>query len=536
MSATFFEPVAGAPAAADPGLAAVAQMAALRRRQRAAAPAEASTAIPAPQTGATLFSSVSGGAASEPAARAPLAQPRNGAPLASDPLFGSLREAMAIAGLPGSSTVVVGPRPAEQRSIWGHLRRAASVAAVALSVTAGAWMAGHAAQQALGHADGQPRPAAATASAPSWAKVGQPSAALAPSASAANTAASPSAAAPGSRANNLAPMGYGGSTPAAQAPAADGLVALPIQIDDENPLSEQELAEALLPHDSFLATAVTVERLRLSVYFDPNANIGMGYCIPRRVAEYGKAHVREDFLRAGIEAKEADALLSGSRKRLKDVHITQSQALRLLIITKADYESIARNTVGDKAFGALSPERRDMLTYLAYNSSLRNFGNMANAVRRGQDHQAMAEMVPAFHDAAGAMQMNYRLASYLWSGWMGKLADAIHDPMRHEGLYANADGLASMERAYGFTGAKTKAARAHHAHAAPAKALPAQNAAPALSAADGHSLRAAHAQPPALNPQALRARLSGQRQQQSAAAAAAPAPTALERANANLSF
>jgi len=358
----------------------------------------------------------------------------------------SARLAMAkrLAQSAGLQTAFTGPRAPEQRSIWRHARWAIGAAALVATLAAAAFV----------HHSTPGGPGATAKSAPpAWSHAGALTAAQP-----ATTAKAPAAVAHDK--NLLAPLGYGSAV--IPQPVAPALLALPIPIDDANPLSEHELAVALLPKDPFLALAVTVERLRTKSYYDvAGANIGMGYCVPMRLAVYGKARVTQDFEQAGMSREQISDMLSGNRKKVLGVEITQSEALRLLMITKSDYVELARNVAGAKAFASMSLERQTALTYLAYNSNIGQFSQLASALAHGHDLEAMGEMVPSFRMSADApLQKNYRLGSYLWAAWTGTLSDAIGNPMRHEGLYANENGLSSFQRAYGLTkkvGAKAKA-------------------------------------------------------------------------------
>jgi len=224
--------------------------------------------------------------------------------------------------------------------------------------------------------------------------------------------------------------------------ALSKLLKLPIALDDAKPLSAQALATALLPKDPFLAIATQVEVPSTKPYFDAaGANIGMGYCIPQRLAAYGEPHVRDDFAKAGIDEKTSDLLLSKKRGDVLSAEITQSQALRLLMVTKEDYLLRAKRAVGEDVFNSLSVERQSALAYLSYNSNLSGFKKLPQAIAAGRETQAMREMTPSFRNENGALQKNYRLASYLWAAWSGHLGAALSDPAEHERLYAHDRGL-----------------------------------------------------------------------------------------------
>ena len=240
-----------------------------------------------------------------------------------------------------------------------------------------------------------------------------------------------------------APSWIPGAAKKAQKPK---LLALPVALDDKNPMNPQQLAAALLPKDPFLAMATQVERPATEPYFDAaGANIGMGYCIPQRRAAYGDQHVREDFAMAGINGKTIELLMSADRKAVETARITQAQALRLLMITKEDYLQRAKKVVGADVFDSLSVERQSALAYLSYNSNLGGFRRLPQAIAAGHETEAMREMTPSFRtEKGGKLQRNYRLASYLWAAWTGRLGQALSDPAEHERLYAHPKGLAAL--------------------------------------------------------------------------------------------
>jgi hypothetical protein len=230
--------------------------------------------------------------------------------------------------------------------------------------------------------------------------------------------------------------------------AARALLALPVSLDDKNPLSGQELARKLLPKDPFLALATMVEKPSLEPYFASPAgwNIGMGYCITQRLSDFGEDRVKADFARAGIPGRTAGQLLSENPKVVQEARITQSQAVRLLMITKQDYVDQARKAVGEKTFDSLPLERQSALAYLSYNANLARFSRLPRAIAAGQNVAAMSEMTPVFKTPEGKLQKNYRLGSYLWAAWSGTLGVAIDDPSEHERLYANSRGLSAFVR------------------------------------------------------------------------------------------
>lgn len=214
--------------------------------------------------------------------------------------------------------------------------------------------------------------------------------------------------------------------------------------------SNYDLAKAVLPKDTFLSLATAVEDVKTKVYFDPaGANIGMGYNITLRSAEFGEERVESDLVAAGMRESHAKALAEGERKAAKAASISVPGAVILLEKTAEDYRERAREDLGAEIFDKLPEHKQAALAYLAYNAGdIRDFRKMLRAIRSGDDQRAMMEMSTWWRDSEGKFQENHRLRAWVQAAWLGpqKLEEALEDPHAFEQSYANKQGKARLAR------------------------------------------------------------------------------------------
>lgn len=201
-------------------------------------------------------------------------------------------------------------------------------------------------------------------------------------------------------------------------------------------MSSSQIALKLLKVDPTLALATAIENVEHGVYYDPGGtNIGMGYCVTKRVAEYGRERVTADLMGAGLSKKEAQALLSGNRKAHKGIELTSAGTLRLLEITKPDYQRLAEEAYGKEAFDKLPSNRQAVLTYIAYNTgNVAQFKSLISAAHKGDHVKAMSNLAMRWKDHDGSWQTNNRSRAWLQAAWLGNdhLADALSNPMAFE--------------------------------------------------------------------------------------------------------
>lgn len=182
----------------------------------------------------------------------------------------------------------------------------------------------------------------------------------------------------------------------------------------------------------FEALAMTLEGLETKPYRDGcGLNIGMGYCIDARVREHGVDHVKNDLIGAGLPETSVAMLMGNDRKLQNSVELNRSQAVALLGITKNDYQTRARDIVGQRTFDGLSKNKQAVLTWLSYNTGegLGNFNNMLSAVRKNDTTEAVKHMTPYFSDG-GKMVPNMRAGSWLMASYWSEdaMKTAIHNP------------------------------------------------------------------------------------------------------------
>jgi hypothetical protein len=235
-------------------------------------------------------------------------------------------------------------------------------------------------------------------------------------------------------------------TKAAQAPATP-LARLPIEpLEGE---SSKALARRLVDKDTFFALALSVEDTPPRAYVDrAGANAGAGYCVDARRKALGDDAVRSDLQSAGFSLESIAHLMSKDPKRIESVEVDARQALRLLTITKPQYESMARAAMGAEAFEKLPKHRQDVLSYISYNTGgPEKFVNLLDAIKRRDDAAALSEMAPKFRwgstkSGKPKFKLNHRLRAWAQVAWMGpgELTKAIEEPVHFERSYAGSSG------------------------------------------------------------------------------------------------
>lgn len=192
---------------------------------------------------------------------------------------------------------------------------------------------------------------------------------------------------------------------------------------------------------SFMALAVTVETYAPAPYWDTGGlNIGMGYCITRRVKEQGLPRVRRDLLVAGLAPSDITTLLGHDRQAQKKVMINENQAVALLRQIAPDYEERARSFVGAPTFDALPSHRQAALTWLAYNTgpNIDQFNRLRTAVQGNHPDQALSHLTPTYRDSSGHLVSNHRAGAYLAAAYWSEsgLRTAVSNQDRFDSLVA----------------------------------------------------------------------------------------------------
>lgn len=371
--------------------------------------------------------------------------------------FDVLSKALAVAEHPEARMQAVGPAASDKRSLIGLMNgKVKALIFVAVAIPAGlAMKAGlgsflaPSAPEAQQPTNAQPERqgaaseralAAANRSAAIGLAIKQGAAPATKGASAAASKASPSTAsralaAPAAAAAMISQAPPPGVLERALPNAGEGM-------------NSYDIARALAKVDPFAALAAAVEDLKPRPYYDPGGlNVGFGYCITKRKAEYGEARIRADLAGSGFEPRQVEALLKDRKAEVSKIKVSPLQAVRLLQVTKPDYEMIASGAVGDKAFAALPEHKRAALTHLAYNTgNVAQFTSLVKAVRKGDTRNAILNMNVSWRDAGGVSHTNTRLQA--WDGAMLEgvptFLRALRDPVAFEGHMANPDGVQAL--------------------------------------------------------------------------------------------
>ena len=234
------------------------------------------------------------------------------------------------------------------------------------------------------------------------------------------------------------------ATASAKAPAPDALAKA---LEGVAPNS-RAMSKALSDVDLFASMATAVENFEELPYYDPGGlNVGMGYCVTKRLSEYGKERVAQDLRSAGFDEREVSLLVQGrDRKAIAKIRVTPLQAVRLIDATREDYMGLARDAVGD-SFDKMPQNRQVALGYLAYNTGdVGKFRKLVSALRGGDDASAMRNMTVKWRDNQGELHANHRLRSYVQAMFLGAshFKRAIADPMAFEGNMASAEAESAL--------------------------------------------------------------------------------------------
>ena len=224
--------------------------------------------------------------------------------------------------------------------------------------------------------------------------------------------------------------------------AAPALAPLPIAVEIGD--THMDLAKKLAKKDAFMALALSVESVPSTAYVDAaGANAGAGYCIEARRRGLGLEKVKSDLKLAGFAEAEISDLTSRISQKIQAVQVTKEQALRLLSITKPQYQSMARSALGAKAFDALPSHKQDVLSYLAYNTGgPKKFVKLLSAVKNNDDIAALSQLAPSVRTKSGAVKKNNRLRAWAQAAWVGhdELIHALAAPVVFEKKYASGSG------------------------------------------------------------------------------------------------
>lgn len=182
-------------------------------------------------------------------------------------------------------------------------------------------------------------------------------------------------------------------------------------------------AKKLYDHDKkFMALAVVIEGLKTEPYYDSGGvNIGMGYCVDKRIESVGIEQVKNELKKAGISQDNINLILQDStqgtrlnqktKKEILNIHISPQQSLALLEQTAPQYREQAKNAIGAEIFNKLSAEEQDIWTYFAWNTgdNMPKFVKLLNGIRAGDAFTVLNNVTPKFKDDSNAWHSNDRL-------------------------------------------------------------------------------------------------------------------------------
>jgi hypothetical protein len=218
----------------------------------------------------------------------------------------------------------------------------------------------------------------------------------------------------------------------------------PLPIDVKEGDTHMDLARKLVGKDTFMALALSVENAPAFAYVDAaGANAGAGYCIQARRRALGRAKIEAELAWAGFGPQDVKSLLSHDAKVIEAVPVKHENTLRLLAITKPQYEIMARDAVGSKVFDKLPHHKKDVLSYIAYNTGgPEKFVKLLAAVRAGDDLAALGQLAPSVKVSSGKKLKNHRLRAWAQAAWVGpsELGKALEKPLLFEKNYAHGKG------------------------------------------------------------------------------------------------
>lgn len=205
-------------------------------------------------------------------------------------------------------------------------------------------------------------------------------------------------------------------------------------------MTSYQLATALMEVDEFAALATAVEDFKRKPYYDPGGlNVGMGYCVTKRLAEYGPARVGRDLAGAGFAPAQVEALIKNKKAEVQKIVVEPLHAVRLLEATKEDYRSLAEAAVGKSVFDKLPSNRQAALTHLAYNTgNVAQFTQLVSATQKGNDGKAMLNMRVNWRGSDGEIHANHRQRAWEQAMHLGPdhFKRALNDPNAFESQMA----------------------------------------------------------------------------------------------------
>lgn len=327
--------------------------------------------------------------------------------------------ALSIASDPAARAVIKGPAPAASRGVWGSMNLKVKLMAVAIPAGVALFA------NPFGNGQSAPKPVSAKIDPIVNAQTAPASQVIEMAPNMAFPATAMAAAAAASAVPSAAP--------------ADRLAkALPNQGVGMN---SRDISLSLMNVDLFASLVTAIEDFKSKPYYDPGGlNVGMGYCITKRIAEYGKTRIEADLTTAGFTPDEVDTLIKNKRSAVSKITVTPLHAVKLIEAVREDYNSIARGAVGAEHFDKMAPHQQASIQTLAYNTGdVGKFKNLVAALRGGNDAKAMLNMTVSWRDSDGELHANHRHRAYLQSMFLGPehFKRAIADPNAFESHMAS---------------------------------------------------------------------------------------------------
>lgn len=176
----------------------------------------------------------------------------------------------------------------------------------------------------------------------------------------------------------------------------------------------------------FAALATRMEGLETAVYPDParGRNIGIGY----NMDEIGLGQARQDFASIGMSKAHIQILMQKDVARYREVTITPTQSVKLLLLAQPRFETIAKDWLGDGAWDQLSVHQKASVSYLAYQTggNIEQFKKAKLNILSGNHAAAQKHLVTYYQDRLGATQKNTRFETHVGNMWKGPEVYATH--------------------------------------------------------------------------------------------------------------
>lgn len=167
----------------------------------------------------------------------------------------------------------------------------------------------------------------------------------------------------------------------------------------------------------FAALAQTIEGENAKPYKDSGGwNLGMGYRLATQIALKGENGVCEELRGIGLSDKEVKTIIWGKEQEKQAVELTKEQTSRLFHAIAPEYEQLAANIYGKEHWTKLAPNKKAVLSYLAYNTgNLGEFKKLIKASKENNQAEAAKNAMPVANKKALT-----RAGAFLAAMWAGE--------------------------------------------------------------------------------------------------------------------